>query len=226
VVAAALAGVFVLVGAPPATGDPPRSVSSYYLARVDARRCAIPMCGGIWARLVNRVETRCGDGVPEPECYAAAADLGRLQVGAKRRAELEKLISDGRALVRGRLVRGLVPDFPDLDTLVASEVWIASRSPSEPRGSVRRLRGNGIVCVTAPCYTIHAAELNTGRHVDVSEVDLSPTGAPARERRRALATITTKSSLLASGRAIRRTGAAGRSGRTFVATQFYVRAPG
>ena len=215
----------MLVGAPGAASDPPQTVSSYYLARQDARLCPSPVCGGIWARLVNRSRTRCGGGVAATECYAAAADLTRLHVGEQRRAQLERLIAQGRALARGRLVRGLVTGFPELDTFVVSEVWVASSSQAEPTGSVRRLRRNGIVCVTFPCHTIHAAELNSARHLDVTRVDLSRTGrAPARERQRALGRIEKTTGLLAAGRVVRRAnaGPAGAS-RTFVATQFYTR---
>ncbi len=164
------------------------------------------------------------DGVAATECYAAAADLTRLHVGEQRRAQLERLIAQGRALARGRLVRGLVTGFPELDTFVVSEVWVASSSQGEPTGSVRRLRRNGIVCVTFPCHTIHAAELNSARHLDVTRVDLSRTGAPARERQRALGRIEKTTGLLAAGRVVRRpnAGPAGAS-RTFVATQFYTR---
>jgi hypothetical protein len=229
--AALLAGVAWLTVAAAAEGDVPRSVSSYYAARVDPRLCPSPKCGGTWVSLVNRKVTQCGDGAAQRECYAAKADLSRLRVGQRRRAELGTLLARGRALARGRLVRRRVPGFPELDTLVVSEVWVASssrraRGPSTT--GVHRLRGNLVVCVTTPCFTIHAAELNTGDHVDVSDVDLTRTGAPPSEQRRALEQITAKSSLLATGRVLRKPnrGRAREGGRTFVASQFYEREPG
>lgn len=222
-----LAGLVVLTGAAPATGDPPQSVSSYYLARADPRLCPSPMCGGIWVSLVNKGGTRCGDGIAQRECYAAEADLSRLRVDEKGRVLLQGLITEGRALARGKLVRGRVQGFSELDTLVVSEVWPASSSLNRARGVFHRLRDNGVRCVTAPCFSIHAAELNSGRHVNVSDVNLAATGAPGWERRLALAEIGRKSSLVAAGRVVRKpnAGPAG-AGRTFVATQFYVRAPG
>jgi hypothetical protein len=207
-----------LAGGAPASGDPPRSVSSYYLARADARLCPSPMCGGIWVRLVNRSQTTCGDGSGQRECYAAEADLRGLRVAEKRRAELQRLLTEGRALARGKLVGGQVEGFPDLDVLVVSEVWTASSSPSRPRGVLHRLRDNGVRCVTTPCFSVHAARLNVGRHVDLSDVDLSRSGTPIAEQRRALAQLSDPG-LIATGRV----GAEGR-GRTFVASQFYVRA--
>jgi hypothetical protein len=78
--------------------------------------------------------------------------------------------------------------------------------------------------VTSPCFSIHAAALNTERSVSVSDVDLSSTGAPLPEQRAALARIR-KGGLIAAGRIVREpnAGPAG-PGRTLVASQFYVRA--
>jgi hypothetical protein len=226
-IVALLAGAIALTGAAPATGDPPRSVSSYYLARADARLCPSPMCGGIWVRLVNKRVTTCGDGVARRECYAAQADLSRLRVDGKGRVLLQGLITEGRALARGKLVRGRVQGFPELDTLVVSEAWPASSSLNRVRGVFHRLRDNGVRCVTTPCFSIHAAELNSGRHSNVSNVNLASAGAPGWERRLALAEISRKGSLIAAGRIVRKpnAGPAG-AARVFVATQFYVRAPG
>ena len=217
-----LAGVVLLVGAAPAASDPPRSVSSYYLGRGDPRLCPSPICGGIWVTLVNRDKTTCGDGIARPECYAASVDLRLLRNSEEARARLSQLISEGRALARGKLVRGRIDGFPELAVLVVSEVWTASSSPGRPRGVFHRLRDKGVRCVTTPCFSTHAAALNTGRHFDVSDVDLTRTGAPVEEQLRARThSLLFRGSLIASGRAVR----AG-TGRSFVATQFYVRAPG
>jgi hypothetical protein len=219
-----LAVVVLLAGASPAASDPPRSVPSYYLGAADLRRCAPPVCGGLWLTLVNRSSTLCGDGTERRQCYAASADLSGLDVSPKRRARLAQLIRAGRALARGTLVQGRVRGFPLLDTFVVSEVWVASSSQSEPRGSFRRLAETGIRCFTTPCFSIRASELNTRRSTTVSEVRLGPTGAPARERERALALVAA-GRLIAAGRIGRvpDAGPAG-DGRAFGATQFYLRA--
>jgi hypothetical protein len=212
-----------LAGATPAASDPPRSVSSYYFARPDPRLCPSPICGGLWVRLVNKGATTCGDGARQRECYAASADLTPLHVDEKGRVLLGQRIAEGRALTRGKLVRGRIEGFPELDVLVVSEVWEASSSRRAPTGVFRRLRDNGIRCVTSPCFSIRAAALNTGRHVEISSVDLGTTGAPAGERRRALALIG-KGHLIAAGRVVidRNAGPAG-DGRRLTASQFYVK---
>jgi hypothetical protein len=213
----------LLTGAGPATGDPPGEVSSYYLARADPRLCPSPMCGGLWVTLVNRTRTTCGDGTRRKECYAAEADLTALPVDEKSRVLLARAIVEGRALARGMLVSGRVEAFPELATLVVSEVWTASSSQNRGRGVFHKLRDRGVRCITTPCFSVHAAALNSGRHVNVSEIDLTPSGAPARERRSALQHLP-HVGLITTGRVVldHNAGPAG-PGRTIVATQFYAR---
>jgi hypothetical protein len=211
----------LLAGAPTGASEPAAGVDSYYLARADPRLCPSPMCGGIWLRLLNTRATVCGDGTKQEECYAASADLSRLRVDEKGRVQLQSLITEGRAVARGTLVRGLVEGFPELDTFVVSEVWPASSSHGRALGVFRRLRDSGIRCVTTPCFSIRAAVLNTSRFENISSVDLTRTGASRAERRRALEDVAGPG-LVAAGRVVRRPG----GGRAFVATQFYARAPG
>jgi len=185
------------------------------------------MCGGLFVHLVNRSRTTCGDGLRHPTCYVASVDLGNLGVSDSTQSRLVGLISAGRALVRGRLVRGRIQDFPELDTLVASEVWKASSSTDPPVGTFRRLRDNGVRCIAAPCFSTDALKLNpalTGMRVKVSQIDLGGTHATAAEQRRALGSIA-RGGLIASGRmvVVPRAGPAGQ-GIAFVASQFYTRA--
>jgi hypothetical protein len=214
-------GLLALVsaGAAPAWGEPVGSPRPFVLARADPRLCPSPMCGGIWVKAVNAASTVCGDGARRSECYAASADVSRLPVGAKGRELLRQAIAEGRAVARGRLVRGRVAGFPELDTLVVSEAWPASSSPARPAGVFRRLRDNRIRCVKAPCFWIGTTVLNSSRSSSVSSVDLSRVGAPAAEQRRALQQLSGRG-LIAAGRIVRTAD----RGRAFVATQFYVRA--
>jgi hypothetical protein len=172
---------------------------------------------------VNESRTTCGDGSEHRECYVTGLHLSRLRLSEQQAARLAQLISTGRAIVRGRLVSETIQGVP-LDGFVASEVWTASRGGSAPTGSFRKLVDNGIRCVTAPCFSIHAAALNSGRHVNVSDVDLRGSGASAAERGAALAHVG-KRGLIAAGKIVRvpDAGPAG-AGRTVVASQFYVRA--
>src|SRR5438445_12029211 len=115
----------VTLGATPGSS---LSASSYYLGRGDPRACPSPVCGGVWLHAVNTTSRRCGDGVARNECYAATIDLARLPLSEEARTKLAGLVSAGRALARGTLVTGRIEGFPQLATLVASEVWPASSS--------------------------------------------------------------------------------------------------
>jgi hypothetical protein len=216
-----VAAAVLLAAAPSGAGGPAAGGDAYNLAHADPRLCPSPMCGGIWVERLNSSATTCGDGARQKECYAASADLSRLRVDEKGRVQLQGLITEGRAVARGKLVRGLVEGFPELDTLVVSEIWTASSSRGRAAGVFRRLRDSGIRCVTTPCFSTNAAVLNTRRVEKISSVDLSRTGAPRHERRRALDDVAGPG-LIAAGRVARRPD----RGRAFVATQFYVRAPG
>jgi hypothetical protein len=117
-----------------------------------------------------------------------------------------------------------VEGFPQLDTLVVSEVWPASSSPQAPTGVFRRLRDNRIRCIASPCFSTDATALNRGGTVTVSRVGLAGTGATTAERNRALALIAA-GGVIAAGRvvAVPKAGPAG-TGRVLVASQFYIRA--
>jgi hypothetical protein len=219
---AVLVAIALLPAAQAARADSPGAVSPYYLARADLRKCASPLCGGYWVRLVNRAATRCADGTLQPECYVAEADLTRLG-GDGHEAQRDDDLGRGRLLVRAAVVRGRVEGFPQLGTLVIREGWLASSSERPPAGRFRLLRDSGVRCVMEPCFSIHATVLNNGAHVNVSSVDLRPSGAPAGERRRARAALM-RSGVIAAGRIvdIPDEGPAG-DGRRFVATQFFLR---
>jgi hypothetical protein len=208
----------------PAAGDTPAAVSSYYLGRGDPRACPSPICGGVWVHLVNKNGTPCGSGHSLHECYAASVDVSRIRVSEELRTRLPGLVAAGLALARGTIVLGRIEGFPDLPILVASEVWLASSSPRPPEGPFRVLRDNGVRCVAAPCFSTHTARLNSGRHTNVSRVDLMLVRTTRAERDHARERVAA-GGLIASGRVVREpnAGPAG-DGRAFVATQFYVRA--
>lgn len=213
-----LALLVTLVGGAPAAGDGTAGASPYYVARADPRLCPSPVCGGIRIDRVNSDATVCGDGVRRKECYAAAIDLSRIRIDEKGRVLLQRQITESRSVSRGKLVRGLVEGFPDLDTFVISEVWTASSSLARARGAFFRVRDNGLRCVTTPCFSIRATKLSVGAHVNVSDIDLSRSGAPVAERLRAYDALAS-SGLVIAGRIVRED-----DGRTAVASQFYVRA--
>jgi hypothetical protein len=218
-----LAIAISLVAAVPAAGDPPRSVSPYYLGRADPRLCPSPECGGVWVRLVNERATPCG-GFTSRECYVASVDASRIRVSEILRTRLVGLVAGGAALARGKLVQGRVAGFPQLRTLVATEIWPASSAPGPSEGPVWKLRDNGIRCFAAPCFSIDAIRLNSGHRTTISGLDLSRTRTTLAERDHAREGIT-EGTVAVAGRIARvpNAGPAG-TGRVLVASQFYVQA--
>jgi hypothetical protein len=218
------AAAVVLVGAESAVGDPPRDVSSFYVGRPDPRLCPSPMCGGVWVRLVNEGTTACEGGFASRECYVAAVDVSRARVPPRLRSRLAGLVAAGAALARGTIVRGRVAGFPELRTLVATEVWPSSSSTAPPLGPFWRLRDNGVRCVVSPCFSTHAARLNSARHTNVSRIDLSRIRTTLAERWHAREEIA-EEGLIAAGTIVKEPNAGpGGAGWALVGTQFYVRA--
>src|SRR5262249_44715728 len=65
------------------------SSSTYYTLRPDLRRCASPMCGGVFVQRVNRASTRCVDGSWASECYVADVSLDSLGFTDAEKASFE-----------------------------------------------------------------------------------------------------------------------------------------
>jgi hypothetical protein len=190
--------------------DPVSSTSSFYTIRRDLRRCASPMCGGYFIKLVNQPRTRCANGRSMPECYVAF-----IEWNGQPEAD-----SDG-ALVRGTLVpRG--NRSGKYGFLRAREVWLPA-SGNQASGPFFRVRDRGIRCIAAPCETHHEAKLNTSVSRNVAGVDLAAANASENAVSEALTAMTAPDGVLVSGSHEPVTGPAGRS-QTLNATQFYLRA--
>lgn len=212
-IAAAVAGV--------ATAHSPNGTATYYRVRPDPRLCPSPICGGWWVQRVNRDDTVCGDGIAASQCYAASIDLTELKLTEERRLTLERAFSTGTTLVRGRLVRrpAKQPPLKELDTFVATEVWLRSGQARTP-GLVYRVEDNGIRCVRAPCFWLHASVLNTTQHRNVSSLAFAPSNASETAIRRARAALD-DTGVIVEGRVV-----AGKPAgdRTLRASAFWLRA--
>jgi hypothetical protein len=196
---------------------------SYFVARRDLRMCPSPACGGWFVRRVNVATAACPDGSMRRECYVARVDFGPLKLDQRTAADLLAELGRGRAIVRGRLVAAHVKSSLDLGLLRATEGWRSSSSVRPAAGVLRLLTDNGIRCITTPCFSVDALDLNTRRGRAVSAVDLSRVRVPDAERRRALGRLA-RDGLIADGRIVidRKAGPAG-PGRTVEADQLYVR---
>jgi eight-cysteine-cluster-containing protein len=205
-------GILLILFATPTfdttAADSLASTSSFYTIRRDVRRCASPMCGGYFIKLVNKARTRCANGRSMSECYVASIEWNGLP-------EPER---DG-ALVRGTLTTHSDRRF---GVLRAREVWTPAGS-NRPSGTFFRVRDRGIRCIAAPCETHREAKLNTSVSRNVAGVDLSAAGAADNVTNDAHAAMTSQEGVLVAGSNSPVTGPAGRS-QTLKATQFYLRA--
>jgi len=193
--------------------------ATVYRLRADARLCPSPMCGGFWASRVNRTLTTCLDGQARASCYVAAIDLTGLSAASRARAQSALHVST--TLVTGAFARYQSDTSPPLARLVAAQVWIAA-GPSRETTPVYRVIDTGLRCVRAPCFSLRATAVNRSAATTLSSLDLSSAGASAAELRRAHAGLA-GTGVLASGaiRADSKPVVPG-TGRTLVATQFWL----
>ena len=214
VLAAGLAGT--------AAAHSPNGTATYFRLRADARLCPSPLCGGWWASRVNRADTVCGNGIVSDECYAASLDLSALKLTDERQVALERAFATGTPLLRGRLERRPTsgpPPIDKLDTLVVTEVWLRY-GQAKTSGAVYRVEDNGVRCVRAPCFWLHASVLNRTAHLNVSSLGLAASGASLAAVRRARAVLD-DTGVIAAGRVV--AGAPAR-GRTLRVAAFWLRA--
>ena len=184
--------------------------SSFYSIRRDLRRCASPMCGGYFIKLVNQSRTRCANGRYMAECYVASIEWN---------AQPEP--ANDNALVRGSLsTRG--DRRGKFGVLLAQEVWLPA-SEKRISGTYYRVRDRGIRCIAAPCKTHHEATLNSTANRNIAGVDLTGAGAPENAVGEALAAMTNPDGVMIIGSHTQVTGPAGRA-QMLKGMQFYMRA--
>ncbi|HET9766173.1 MAG TPA: DUF6748 domain-containing protein [Thermoanaerobaculia bacterium] len=189
----------------------------------DLRLCPAPNCGGFFVALLNRQSVGCPGGGLGAMCRVTAIDWSRLGLDPAARSDFEKAALAGRAVVRGELQLGALGAGSPRPTarLVVTEGWIAAGGRL-PRGGFFQVAGNGIVCVTVPCFSWRQTLLNTNRRGEISGVDLLGAGAPEASRNAAWTELGSGSILVAGRlRNVPDAGPAG-AGVELVASQFYL----
>lgn len=150
----------------------------FIVTRIDARKCAYPLCGGYFVKAVNSPLTRCADGKMAKECHAVELDTRALGWSDDQRATFEASFSQGKALVKGALEpqpRGLYTG----EVLRVAEAWQAQGTNKRPVGTFFSLKNNGIVCIQAPCPSFSLTALNRPtRERAIDTPDFSPARAP------------------------------------------------
>jgi hypothetical protein len=199
-----------LVGAAGSVGA---QVGSYGYFRVtpDPRLCPAPTCGGFHLQTVNQPSTTCADGSQQASCYVASADFGALDAPPS--------FAPGEVVVRGRIASDVYPGFGDLGRLVAESAWTGA-TPQAAEGTFFRIRDLGIVCVTAPCFSIEGRVLNRTESLALSRLDLGAVDATPAQLEAAQAAVQ-RGDLLVAGTTAPDPGPGG-EGLALVASQFWL----
>lgn len=157
------------------------SSSTYYrVSRVDYRKCAWPLCGGVFVARVNSDQTKCVDGTWNTECHAVEVDFSKLALPP---AQAEKLLGEaeaGHVVLRGTpvnhtLAGHVVPAFS------VTEAWQAANPGQSPEGTFYRVKNNGIECVKAPCPSIGQDKLNSSVSKPITGLDLTGAGLNSKQ---------------------------------------------
>lgn len=145
----------------------------YVVTRPDTRRCAYPMCGGLFTQRVNQRLTKCADGTMQSECRVLEFDYGALGLGAADQATLVGLVVKGQALLLGEITKTAPIAGKTYDKLVVKEAWEA-RALSTPTGVFARTRQLPTAC--PGCPSISYERLNsTAAAVTISRLVFDPT---------------------------------------------------
>jgi hypothetical protein len=183
----------------------------YFTVTPDMRRCVSPLCGGYFVQAVNNAFTVCADGTRAERCYVASIDWTAMGGDPQ--------IVATTVVVEGSVRPKVYPTFGNLGVLVAKGAW-GSATAATPAGRYFRLTDNGIVCITAPCFSINAEVLNQGTIITLSGLDLSRVGATPGQLEAAQQALSA-GALLATGKLTNPTFPAG-TGRDLVASQFFL----
>lgn len=203
-----LAVAFSLAAGPTASrADSRAENSTYYVLSPDPAMC--PTCGsGVVAKRANR-----------SWLVVADLDLAAVELDPDELTRFQEAVQLGSALVRADIVPNASALYP-FYLLRVTEVWLPA-TQAAPAGRFFRVRDNGIVCITTPCFSLHRAPLNTWWHAELSSLDLLGVGADAAALLAAQQALFT-SSLIVSGHVQRLAD----GGVELSASQFFLRADG
>jgi len=230
--ASSILGLLALLTAPLASHadvlDPgslkPLGSRHYIVTRIDLRKCAYPLCGGVFVKAVNQALTRCADGSYQKECHVPAVDTSGRGWTDENRAAFDKAFPQGLAVVLGNLSATLDPvSLQKVGTLVVQQGWLA-QALNKPAGLFYGLKNSGIVCITYPCPTITETTLNFPATRNIAGIDLAASGASPKQVDAGFQAVADGTGILGAGYHTVVRGPAGRD-QQFVANEFYLLIP-
>ncbi len=185
--------------------------TNFYTARQDYRKCASPMCGGIYISKLNRRYMRCADGSWSRECYVGGLDASAL--------ESYPFEHTSEPVLQGKIALN-DPFYGDWGLFVARAGYRPIEDPVSA-GVFVGVQNNGIVCITSPCFSFDAYILNSKHSLPLSGVDLSRLDGSKSDLEQAQNILGSGEVLLASGYLRWEKGFAG-WGRKLVTTNAYL----
>ena len=146
-------------------------------------------------------------------------ELGRIRSEiARPRHFVEHLYARAERVVH--VVKGLRGSGTLADVLAAKEIWLGVTG-NAPKGHFSRVDSSGLVCVTYPCPSFSELSLNTNLSGSLDGIDLSASGATAKQVEDGM-TALSGIGLLVAGQHTVITGPAGSMNR-LDAAEFYLR---
>lgn len=165
----------------------------YVVTGQDFKKCAWPMCGGVYVKAVNQSKTTCPDGSKAAQCYVAELDLAALGLNDEETTNTRGSAIAGRVLLSGGY--GPIAGFAQ-SKLVVQKAF-EQHTDATPTGTFYSLGPSGIVCITTPCPSLSAHKLNASTTTNVTDVDFSALGLTEDEIAQAFQTVQDKNLILA-----------------------------
>jgi hypothetical protein len=111
----------------------------FVVTRQDMRKCASPMCGGVFVKRANQALTRCADGTMQAECYTYGLELGALGLPANAADTFRSDFNAKHGVVRATVRSFIAPNdarimtkltLPAHSTALATPAFAASPRPA------------------------------------------------------------------------------------------------
>jgi hypothetical protein len=136
----------------------PENGTYYKYSRSDMRRCASPICGGVFVKAVNsesqkgahRGETQCGDGSWASDCYVGQINYSSFGSDIENQIAFDQNFKSGSALIRGELAVGVLESGSSYGQLFAYEAW-AARTSAAATGAIASLTLSDALCSGSAC---------------------------------------------------------------------------
>ncbi len=171
----------------------------FIVTRVDTRKCAAPMCGGVFVKRVNQAKTYCSDGSYAAECYVATVDYAGTKLDDGEASDFNATFEAKHGLVRATMSTSTFLGKKGIATLKAVEAWAAAGEGDVTGATFYRAGDNGIRCIKAPCPSTSAFKLNSKDSWQIGSLYLDGAGASKDEVDAANLALGTTQGVLVAG---------------------------